>query len=112
LLEVCPLRLQLAAALDVRPCLTGAAGVLLAEAQGTGITSQGPRTSMWLEVGGAALLEWTVVGPLALQGEAGFSVLPPSGETFYFDPPPASTTVYRVPPIVGLGRLGLAIRFL
>ena len=39
-------------------------------------------------------------------------MLPPSGETFYFDPPPASTTVYRVPPIVGLGRLGLAIRFL
>jgi hypothetical protein len=113
LFEVCPLRFQLAPSLDVRPCVTSAGGGLHVQGHGTG-TSEPPTTKPWIEVGGAALMEWTLIGPLALQGEAGFS-LPLARETFFFAQSPTSateTTVYHVPSIVGGARLGFAVRFL
>jgi hypothetical protein len=110
LIEVCPLRFELAATLDVRPCVTSAAGELHAEGHGTA-TSAPPKTEPWLEIGGAALLEWRLVGPLAVQGEAGFS-LPLSRETFFFQQLPTPTTVYQAASIAGEARLALAVRFL
>jgi hypothetical protein len=59
-------------------------------------------------------MEWTLIGPLALQGEAGFS-LPLARETFYFAQSPTSTTpttVYQAASIVGEARLGFVVRFL
>jgi hypothetical protein len=113
LIEVCPLRFQLAATLDVRPCVTSAGGGLHVQGHGTG-TSKPPTTQPWFEVGGAALMEWTLIGPLVLQGEAGVS-LPLARETFYFAQSPISTTpttVYQAAWIVGEARLGFAVRFL
>jgi hypothetical protein len=59
------------------------------------------------------LVEWRIIGPLSVQGDAGFS-LPASRPTFFlFNATMTSeTTVYQPPNHAGEARLGLAIRFL
>jgi hypothetical protein len=113
LLEACPLRFQLGPTLDVRPCITSAAGVLHADGHGNGMSSP-PQNPVWLEIGGAASVEWRIIGRLSVLGGVGFS-LPASRPTFFFENATMAsetTTVYQPPTHAGEARLGLAIRFL
>jgi len=69
---------------------------------------------VWLEIGGAASVEWRIIGRLSVLGGVGFS-LPASRPTFFFENATMAsetTTVYQPPTHAGEARLGLAIRFL
>jgi hypothetical protein len=105
-LEVCPIRGPLARTLSLRPCAVGRGGALVSagHAIGSSLTSVRP----WGELGASALLEWRVMGPLALEGEVGID-FPLLRESFGFVSPPEP--VYQAPSVMAEGRLGLVVHF-
>jgi len=105
-LEVCPLRLLLARTLDLRPCAFGRAGALVSA--GHGLDSSVTSTRPWGELGASALVEWRVMGPLALEVEMGADV-PLLRETFGFQDP--SDSLYQPPGVMAEGRFGLGVHF-
>jgi hypothetical protein len=80
----------------------------LLDGTGEGIVGARTQHAAWVTVGTLARIEWTFVGPLLLDLEAGPTFRTVSGRfTFYPD-----TTVYQVP-IVGLdAEAGLGLHFL
>jgi hypothetical protein len=105
-LEACPVRLAIARSVDLRPCALGRAGALISD--GHGATSSLSSTSPWGELGVSALLEWRIVGALAIEMEVGPD-FPLVRETYAFQHP--FVHVYGAPPVMAEGRLGLAVHF-
>jgi hypothetical protein len=66
----------------------------------------------WVELGASALLEWRLVGPLAIELDLGGSLLPVR-YPYVFDNAgkPSSQNVYSPSVIMAEGRVGLAVHF-
>ncbi len=112
--DVCPLRLAFSSSIEVRPCFVGVVGAISSE--GTVGSAVQSSTQPWYELGGSALLDWSLVGPLGLEAEAGLvgTTLP---EKFEFNKPtlthPKASphVVFTAPGLIPEARLGLRVRF-
>jgi len=102
-LDVCPLRLDFAAPVAVRPCAGFAGGVL--NASGAGIPNPTSRTRPWLATTATGRLVWAAAPVLELELEAG-AIFPLYRESFFFEP---SVPIYKAPPAAFVGRFGLAL---
>jgi hypothetical protein len=109
--EICPIRIPLARTLALRPCALGRGGVLVSVGHPTGPPAP---TSIrpWVELGASALLEWRLVGPLAIELDLGGSLLPVR-YPYVFDNAgkPSPQNVYSPSVIMAEGRVGLAVHF-
>jgi hypothetical protein len=107
--SLCPLRLAFAASLEVRPCLVAVAGSL--EGIGKVGNVSKSQTKPWFELGGSGLVDWTVVGPLGLEGEGGLDGVPLRNEFRFTTPGGPPTRIFQALPAVPWARLGLRVRF-
>jgi hypothetical protein len=105
-LEGCPLRWSVAKSLEVRPCAFARAGALVS--QGHGLSSSQTSIRPWSELGASLLLEWTLVGPMALELEGG-ATLPLIREQFEFMDP--AELGYQAPSVMADVKLGVGVHF-
>jgi len=104
--EACPFRFLPARTVEVRPCAAGRIGALVSE--GHGIQSSLTSTHPWGELGATLLVEWRLVGPMAIEVEGG-AEFPLSRQEFDFQRPLESA--YATPPVMGEVTLGLGVHF-
>jgi hypothetical protein len=104
-LEGCPARWTFGA-VAFEPCVRAEAGVL--EGAGANIVPAREQKRAWVALGPVARVQWSVVGPLFVDFEAGLRA--PLVRTRYFFEP--NTTVYQPPPVAGVVAGGLGVRFL
>jgi hypothetical protein len=106
-LDICPIRLALAAApaIDARPCAGLAVGILKAE--GDAIGNPESRSRPWVAASVQGRLVWAIIRALAIEVEGGAEA-PFVRESFFFEP---TVPVYEAPPIAGFARAGVSVRF-
>jgi hypothetical protein len=103
-LDVCPIRLRIAADLWIAPCAVGEVGALSADASAAEGRS---RVRPWVAAGVSGGLEWRLIGPLSLEAKGGVRA-PFMREDFFFEP---DVTVYTPPALLVSGSLGAAAIF-
>jgi hypothetical protein len=105
IVEGCPHRFQ-SGPISFEPCLRFEAGALRGE--GANIAPAREDTRAWLALGAALRAEWSVLGPLFVEAEAGARA-PFFRTTYFFEP---DTTIYRPPAVGALAGAGVGARFL